>query len=706
MQMIQQDDRISTLTAVPDELREYRQWVCWRYEWQAGRAKPAKVPVSPTTGRNASTTDPETWSSFEEAATAEPGGVGFVSTDRDPFLFLDLDGVIQDGEVAEWAAEIVDRLGSYTEISPSGTGLRIAVRAAMPFGKKGTKPFEVFSQGGFVTMTGNVFLDAPIQDAQEAVEALCRVQLPEPPPKPLEARPAPLQGKSESLPSRAGLTDAELLEKARASRDGERFSALYDRGDTSPYRGDVSSADMALMVRLAYWTGKDRDRMERLFGESALGRREKWRTRRDYRRGTIDAAIRKTREVYDPAYQPRETSTRDRLALCRAYAVLDHPWREHAGRADAAASDYFGYVAMLEDAYRANSLEVGMGERQLAECGGFATKLTASKALRRLEDEHRLVRAKRSAEGAGDGSARYEVAPKPDAETADSILTQPLKNAPIDHPLCTNKVGSTLSQTPGLDAARILNAAHETEADFDKNGRRIPKGSQSPVRSLGKVPAWVLDLIHHGTALLGSPVSLEWLESRTGIRRNNLKARHLRKLLEAGLIEEREGGYATPDDVHERLERELEASGCNARAWLQREKHDRQRRIRRVWRLHKRGVDFDGIAYRTGVPVAEILDILKVPERAPDWEELDAMREQRQIANADGYISELQPEHPVFAGEFVDSEAEQQALAVAKPAERGRFLVVLGGGGPHRAPSGRGMRGFDGWHTIHERRVA
>jgi hypothetical protein len=464
------------------------------------------------------------------------------------------------------------------------------------------------------------------------------------------------------------------------------------------------------MVKLAYWCGKDPERMERLFSASALGSREKWKRRPDYRKRTVDRAMRKTVKVYDPAYQPRETSVRDRLALCRAYAVLSHPWREHAGRADAAATDYFAYVAMLKDAYKANSLEVGMGERQLAERGGFATKLTVSKALRRLEDEHRLVWAKRSAEGAGDGSIRYEVGCE---VAAHPILTQPLKNAPIDHPLCTNKVGSTLGELPDLDAARILNAAHETEADFDRNGRRIPKGKDSPVRSLGKVAAWILDLIHAGTALLGGPVSLGWLESRTGIRRDHLKARHLRKLLEAGLIVERGDGYATPADVRDRLERELEVSGCNDRARLQREKHDRQRRIRRVWRLHKRGLDFDAISHRTGVPVAEILDILKVPEYAPGWEDLDAMREQREIKDADGYISELQPEHPVFEGEFVDPDAEQPALpVVAEPAERGRFLVVLAGTGekpkeksPHRAAR-RGMRGLDGWHHLYDKEAA
>jgi hypothetical protein len=707
MTSLLQAPRKSTLDAVPAGLREYPQWVCWRYGKARTDGKRAKVPVCPATGRNASTTAPETWSDFEEAATAEPGGVGFVLTDQDPFLFLDLDGVVnpETGEVVPWADEIVALLGSYTEFSPSRTGLRIAVRARLPFGKRGKPPVEFFSSAGFVTITGDVFLDAPIQDRQSAVEALCKVYLPETPPKPAEGRTAPLEAILEPLPDGGGLTDRELLDKARASRGGERFAALYDRGDASPYGDDLSRADMALMARLAYWTQKDPERMERMFSASALGRREKWRTRRDYRRRTVDAAIRKTREVFDPAYRPKETSVRDRLAACKAYAVLQHPWGEHAPRADAAASDYFAYLALLADAHAANSPEVGMGERQLAERGGFASRETAAKALRRLEDEHGLVRAKPPAEGAGRPAARYEVAPKPSPRPADSILGQPLKSAPTDQPLCTNEVGLTLSQTPGLDTARILNAAHQTEQEFDRNGRRIPKGKDSPVRSVGKVSAWVLDLIHHGSGYMGAPVSLEWLESRTGIRRNNLKRRHLRKLLEAGLIEAVGDGYATPPDVGDRLERELEVSGCNERARLQRQRHERQRRIRTVWRLSTAGVDFDGISYRTGIPQAEIMGILKVPDHAPGWEDLDAMRERHEIRNADGYISELQREHPVFKGAFVDPAAEQPELPETGRPERGRFLVALDGGKSRRTAR-RGMRGADGLHHLYERRAA
>lgn len=84
--------------------------------------------------------------------------------------------------------------------------------------------------------------------------------------------------------------DMALLQVAARSRHGARFTALY-AGDTSAYGGDESRADMALARELAYWTGGDPIRVERLFDSSALGTREKWLRRPDYRRRTIDRAM-------------------------------------------------------------------------------------------------------------------------------------------------------------------------------------------------------------------------------------------------------------------------------------------------------------------------------------------------------------------------------------------------------------------------------
>ena len=87
-------------------------------------------------------------------------------------------------------------------------------------------------------------------------------------------------------PGRKAILDAfsddDLLTWARNAKNGGKFTRLYDRGDASGYES-ASEADCVLLVLLAFWTGGDAARMQRLFDASALGKREKWTRRPDYR---------------------------------------------------------------------------------------------------------------------------------------------------------------------------------------------------------------------------------------------------------------------------------------------------------------------------------------------------------------------------------------------------------------------------------------
>src|SRR5262249_4452420 len=90
----------------------------------------------------------------------------------------------------------------------------------------------------------------------------------------------------------------DLLDKARkgGNGSGERFAALYDRGDINGYKSH-SEADFALCRMLCFWCDNDRLRVEDLFNRSALVS-EKWTGRSDYRERTIKAAMRKTTRTY------------------------------------------------------------------------------------------------------------------------------------------------------------------------------------------------------------------------------------------------------------------------------------------------------------------------------------------------------------------------------------------------------------------------
>jgi len=141
---------------VPAEMKCRRQWVGWRLEDRDG--KQAKVPYSPHGGR-ASSTDLMTWGTFEEALAVLDrfDGIGFVFCSADPYTGVDLDGCRdpETGEIAPWAAEIVSALDSYTELSPSGTGVHIICKAKAPRGGRRGR-IEMYSRDRFFTVTGHV----------------------------------------------------------------------------------------------------------------------------------------------------------------------------------------------------------------------------------------------------------------------------------------------------------------------------------------------------------------------------------------------------------------------------------------------------------------------------------------------------------------------------------------------------------------------
>ena len=168
---------------IPAELKYLDQWVCW------ARERGTKMLKIAGTLRNAKSTDPGTWRPFAECAAmheARPGryaGVGFVFAKDDPYVGVDLDDVrdSETGVLTPRAAEIVSRLASYTEVSPSGTGAKIWVRAALSRAWK--KPgVEVYPHARWFATTGWILPGSPstVNTRQEELDALIREEFPEP----------------------------------------------------------------------------------------------------------------------------------------------------------------------------------------------------------------------------------------------------------------------------------------------------------------------------------------------------------------------------------------------------------------------------------------------------------------------------------------------------------------------------------------------
>jgi len=236
----------------------------------------------------ARSTMPATWDTFEAAVHASPDRIGFVFSPDDPYFGIDLDKCIDAGEIAPWAQAVINRFpDAYAERSVSDTGVHLIGRGTLPSGGNRKDRIEVYDRARYFTFTGGVLPGREtIGDCSHELAAWHAEMWPPPiavPPR--ESKPM-LQRE-----------DQEVLDQARRATNGERFSALFDRGDVSAYVGDDSAADLALMNILRFWTGGDPVQMERLFSQSALGQRTKWQSRPDYRSRTIERAL-DSDEVY------------------------------------------------------------------------------------------------------------------------------------------------------------------------------------------------------------------------------------------------------------------------------------------------------------------------------------------------------------------------------------------------------------------------
>jgi hypothetical protein len=168
---------------IPATLTERPQWVSWRYEYAPGRSKPwAKVPISPHGATKASSTDPKTWASLEDALqryeTDRLDGIGYVLTLEDALVGIDLDHVYPDGTLAAWAAAEVNALATYTEISPSGEGLRLFIRGSLP--RQGIRhgPVEAYQTARFLTITGQRLPETPATVEARDLHPFCQRHFP------------------------------------------------------------------------------------------------------------------------------------------------------------------------------------------------------------------------------------------------------------------------------------------------------------------------------------------------------------------------------------------------------------------------------------------------------------------------------------------------------------------------------------------------
>ncbi len=176
------------IEAIPQCLRERPQWICWKYVPREN-GEPGKLPVQAEKGWNASTTDANTWSTFDVAVQAYQknkayAGIAYVFAESDPFAGIDLDDCLDDDGEFIWGEDIVESFDTYSEVSPSGRGIKLIFEGKKPqwancivngLGPDGNVQIEIYDRARCFTITGQRLVSSPtgVASRQSELDALC-----------------------------------------------------------------------------------------------------------------------------------------------------------------------------------------------------------------------------------------------------------------------------------------------------------------------------------------------------------------------------------------------------------------------------------------------------------------------------------------------------------------------------------------------------
>lgn len=274
---------------IPEYLKKNARFCVWRYTPE-GR----KPPITPGAGTMAKVNKPETFTDFGTAVEKSTGYDGLGLRVSGDLIAVDIDHCVDhNGVLSPMAADILQTLDTYAEISPSGEGLRLFLLAPgfeydkdAFYIKHPINGLEVYGEGytkRYVTVTGDALSDKPIADRggqlSGVLERYMKRENAAAPPSPPVCIPAP----------GVSLDDLSVIGTALKAKNGEKFQRLWDGSAAQEAGADHSRLDLSLCVMLAFYTGGDLLQMDRLFRMSGL-MRDKWE-RDDYRENTLRKAV-------------------------------------------------------------------------------------------------------------------------------------------------------------------------------------------------------------------------------------------------------------------------------------------------------------------------------------------------------------------------------------------------------------------------------
>jgi hypothetical protein len=265
---------------VPEVMKKQCAWV--GYITKPNGQRMDKIPMDVMKGIPAKSNDPETWTDFDTAldlaVQRRYDGVGFMFSS--PFGGIDIDHCVQDGQISEMAKDVLRTMNIYAEYSPSGKGIHLIFMGEIKQNRRVTaKGLEIYTKGRFFTVTGDRLMDysGEVIDRSEALNQIWSKYF-EP------------------------IKQDDIFSKIAKSKDADKFNKLF-AGQWQGNYPSQSEADLALCNKLAFWTGKDANKMDALFRQSGLFR-AKWDEKhfgdgRTYGQSVIEKAITSCSASYD-----------------------------------------------------------------------------------------------------------------------------------------------------------------------------------------------------------------------------------------------------------------------------------------------------------------------------------------------------------------------------------------------------------------------
>jgi putative DNA primase/helicase len=525
---------------IPEDLKQDNSWVLWRYVERDGRR--TKEPYQ-ANRRRASSADPATWTTFCKALEAYEqddffDGLGIVFHDGNPYAGADFDDTTEE-QAREW----LDRFDSYSERSPSGTGLHVIIKAELPNGTNRRGRGELYSSGRFFTMSGDVIRDTPVREAQDAAdEFYAHLRR--------NDRKAPVANATRTSFDTPDLDDNEVLRLLETAKNGHVFATIYAGGGEF---ASGSERDLSLANRIAFYS-QDEDQIERIMRDSGCAR-AKWDKHRTYLRDTIRKAIRGLTNTYTPAGTPvgvtniktvRASKKNELQAgvrdLVRRWRDFD--WARVKGTAEKpnwmrgfTCRDVM--IVLISQAAKngkvsGDDIEVSLGRRKLALQAATSLR-TVHKSVRHLEKEGWL-----------------EFRPPSKADKVDGLPGVYVLRASLHQVLTISTVGRELEDKEG--GGEDLRGADA-----------VPRlrWSAPYIRRLGKHNGAIIEHLvsSEAQALAGGDLHVEELAEATNKRTRDLLRRNLPKLQEAGIIVLDGNIVRLAADWREALERKREEDG-------------------------------------------------------------------------------------------------------------------------------------------------